>query len=248
MKVFDVDGDFLDPVGAHTHTQDLTVNNVPMLELTDLPTTLEIFKLRLEHYSDPAALEEALKNRSDASKQLAPIQLPNQHFLSYTMYSQSAYRFGDYMAKLALFPSSDLQTALAQGAVITEASEPEQHSHWLREYFQHHDAEYDLRAQLFVAPSQQPVEDTSVPWDETAFPFETVGRVKIPAGQDAFSAARRTFWDDRIRLNVWYGLEAHRPLGSVNRLRKELYKMSSKTRGELNAVELRDIGSVDDIP
>ena len=87
-----------------------------------------------------------------------------------------------------------------------------------------------------------------MPWDETAFPYETVGRVVIPKGQDAFGPARRTFWDDRMKLNVWYGLEAHRPLGSVNRLRKELYKMSARTRGEMNAVEVRDVDSVEQIP
>ena len=248
MKIFNVNGEFLDPIGERTHTQDMTFNNAPMLELTDLPTTLDIFKLREKFYDDPQALTEALKKRSDASKQLAPASLPNQHFLSYTMYSQSAYRFGAYVAKYALFPTAPLQHSLAQDARITASSDPDQHSQWLRSYFQTHDAEYDLRVQLLVSPANQPVEDTSVPWDETAFPYETVGHVMIPQGQDAFGAARRTFWDDRVKLNVWYGLEAHRPLGSVNRLRKELYKMGARMRGEMNAVEVVDVAGVEQIP
>ena len=248
MKIFNVNGEFMDPIDRKTHTQDMTFNNAPMLELTDLPTTLEIFKLREQYYDDQESLTKALKKRSDASKQLAPTQLPNQHFLSYTMYSQSAYRFGDYVAKYALFPTTQVQGSLATNAQITNSSDPDQHSQWLREYFQTHDAEYDLRVQLLVSPYNQPVEDTSTPWDETAFPYETVGHVIIPKGQDPFEPARRTFWDDRVKLNVWYGLEAHRPLGSVNRLRKELYKTSSRTRGELNAVEVGDIDSIEQIP
>ena len=67
MKVFDVHGDFLDPAGAQSRTQDMTFNNAPMLELRDLPTTLEIFKLREKYYDRPAEeLKEELEKRPDA--------------------------------------------------------------------------------------------------------------------------------------------------------------------------------------
>ena len=35
MKVFDVDGDFIDPAGQKTRTHDFTFNNAPGLELRD---------------------------------------------------------------------------------------------------------------------------------------------------------------------------------------------------------------------
>ncbi|KAF2085261.1 heme-dependent catalase [Saccharata proteae CBS 121410] len=251
MKIFNVEGsssDFMEPEGASTHTHDMTFNNAPMLELRDVKTTKEIFAIRNKHYSDHEALEQELKKRPDADTQLAPATLPNQHFVSYVMYSQSAYRFGDYVAKFALFPSTKTQQELAEAAQITDSSGPEQHSTWLREYFLANDAEYELRAQLLVNPEKQPVEDTSVPWEEKDFPFETVGTVKIPKDQDAFDAKRRVFWDDEMKLNPWYGLREHQPLGSVNRLRREVYKLSAKTRSELNAREARAVGGVDDIP
>ena len=75
-----------------------------------------------------------------------------------------------------------------------------------------------------------------------------MGTLVIPKGQDPFDAARRTFWEDRMKLNPWYGLEMHRPLGSVNRLRKELYELSSSMRGKLNATEILEVWSVDEIP
>jgi len=87
--------------------------------------------------------------------------------------------------------------------------------------------------------ADQSVEDCSIPWDEEKYPFETVAKVTLPKGQDVFDSKRRAFWDDHMKLNVWYGLEAHRPLGSVNRLRKSLYQASVKKRADLNAAEVK---------
>jgi hypothetical protein len=221
VRIFDVSGSFLDPVGGRTRTQDLTVNNAPILELRDLPTTVDIFRTRERYFDEPEKIAETLIQRQDAQLQMAPSQLSNRHFLSYTMYSQSVYRWGDYVAKYALFPSSKLQQELASQN-ISDVSDPEQHSLWLRDHFQEHDAEYELKVQFCQSLLQQSVEDTGTQWDETAFPYWTVGRVVIPREQDSFDSARRTFWEDRMKVNVWYGLEAHRPSGSVNRLRRKL--------------------------
>lgn len=249
LKVFDVVGDFLSPEGEKSHTQDFTFNNAPLLELTDLPTAVEIFHIRERHFREPEKIEPELRKRKDKNLQLAPGQLPNQHFLSYTMYSQSAFRWGPYIAKYALFPTGEYQAALEKSHKITDSSDPEQHSKWLKEWFNGtKDATYDFRVQLCQSLSQQPVEDCSIPWDETAFPFRTIGQVILPPGQDVFSAQRRLFWDDEMKLNVWYGLKEHQPLGSVNRLRKELYKRSSQFREKTNAKEVRIISSAEEIP
>lgn len=128
---------------------------------------------------------------------------------------------------------------MADNANISAGSNREQHSIWLREYFQSHDAEFDFRIQLCRNLADQSVEDCSIPWDEEKYPFETVAKVTLPKGQDVFDSKRRAFWDDHMKLNVWYGLEAHRPLGSVNRLRKSLYQASVKKRADLNAAEVK---------
>ena len=250
MKVFNVNGPgkFLDSMGEQTQTQDFTFNNAPLLELRDLPTCLEIFTLREKYFDDPEGLKAHINKREDKDLQLAPTTLPNQHFLSYTMYSQSAYRYGEYIAKYALFPTGDFQDQLAEKAKIDDNSEPDQHSAWLREYFQSHDAEFDFRIQLCQDLSEQSVEDTSKPWDEGKYPFETVAKVVLPRGQDVFEPKRRVFWDDNMKLNTWYGLETHKPLGSVNRLRKKVYQASVAKRAEINATEVFAVSSIEQIP
>jgi hypothetical protein len=133
LKIFDVTGDFLDPMGEKIHTQDMTFNNTPILELTDLPTTVEIFQIRERSFRTPEKSSEEVERRDDAELQMAPTQLPNHHFLGYTMYSQSAYRWGPYVAKYALFPTGKLQEELSKRNQISDQSDPEQHSMWLRE-------------------------------------------------------------------------------------------------------------------
>ncbi|EMC92225.1 hypothetical protein BAUCODRAFT_38244 [Baudoinia panamericana UAMH 10762] len=248
MKVFGVDGTFLSPEGENAKTQDFTFNNAPLLELTDLPTCVEIFDIRNRHFDDKNGRESEIGKRQDKDLQFAPAGLPNQHFMSYTMYSQSAYRYGENVAKYVMFPTGQFQQDLAERAQITDSSDREQHSIWLRQYFQQHDAEFDFRVQLCRKLEEQSVEDTSKPWNEEKYPFETVAKITLPKGQDVFESKRRAFWDDHMKLNVWYGLEAHKPLGSVNRLRKELYKASVVKRAELNAADVKYVSSVDDIP
>ncbi|KAF2673393.1 heme-dependent catalase [Microthyrium microscopicum] len=235
MKVFNVLGDYLEGPGQETHTQDLTFNNAPMLELGDVNRCLEIFRIRERNFLQPEKIDGELKKRSDYQVQKAPMELPNHHFLAYTMYSQSAYRWGPYIAKYALFPVKQSQKDLAESHKITDKSDFDQHSTWLREHFETMSAEYDLRVQLCENLEQQSVEDTTMEWDEKKYPFQTVGTVTIPA-QDSFTAARRVFWEERMRLNVWWGLETMRPLGSVNRLRKEVYAASRTVRENMNCI------------
>jgi hypothetical protein len=248
MTVFDVEGKYLTAEGEKTHRQDLTFNNAPLLELRDVSTAVEIFKIREAHFDHPEEIGEIIKKRPDAKLQMAPSQLPNQHFLSYTMYSQSAYRWGDYVCKYQLVPSSISQSSLASTKKISSTSDPGQHRKWLSKYFAENDAEYDFRVQLLQSVKNQSVEDTGMLWDEMAFPFQTVAKVKLPKGQDSFDEARVKFWEDSMKLNVWYGLETMRPLGSVNRLRKNLYKVSSTNRKDMNGIELVYISSINQIP
>lgn len=51
-----------------------------------------------------------------------------------------------------------------------------------------------------------------------------------------------------MRLDPWHGLAEHRPLGSLNRLRKKVYAASSAMRRKLNAETEVFVSSIDEIP
>lgn len=88
MKVFGVSGDRLLPDQEGLGTQDFLYNNAPMVELTNVKTTLEIQELREKYFDDPTQLKVELGKRSDRSKQFAPSMLPNTYLIGGTMYSQ----------------------------------------------------------------------------------------------------------------------------------------------------------------
>lgn len=150
------------------------------------------------------------------------------------------------MAKYALFPTGELQNSLEK-MKIEDSSDSDQHSKWLQEFFSKNKATYDLRVQLCQSLSQQPIEDCSVAWDETAFPFQTVANIVFPK-QESFSNERRIFWEDAMKLNVWYGLKDMQPLGSVNRLRKRWYENSAQNRAKGNLTEPVAVDNIEQIP
>ena len=78
-----------------------------------------------------------------------------------------------------------------------------------------------------------PVEDPSIAWPEHQSPYETVARIEV-APQTAWSAARAVAIDDGMAFSPWNCQAAHQPLGSVNRVRRDAYAMSSNLRGKIN--------------
>ena len=238
-------------------TQDFTFNNAPMLELTDISTCLSIMQLREQHFDSPTKLGLATKARSDGVKQSAPGMLPNTNIISMPMFTQSAFRFGDYYGHIGLFPASEaMKTARATQSVPSDAA-PTILSDWLVEFYAKNEAKYDMMIQLGTDPVHHPTEDASIVWDEKTAPWQTIGTVTFPMqgdgegvgeGGGVMGAERRTFWEEKVRLNPWMGLEAHRPLGSINRLRRIVYEAAQKQRAKLNANENLFVGSVDDIP
>lgn len=93
MKLFKVQGESIDSTAyGDTNTQDIMMNNAPMLELTDLDTTLEIFTLREKYWRDDEGLKKELAKRNDTTKQMAPGMLPCKPILGMEMFTQCRWR------------------------------------------------------------------------------------------------------------------------------------------------------------
>ena len=246
MKIFNVHGERLEGHSKDDrNTQDFFFNNAPMIELTDIDTCLEIMQMRERNFDSPTGLSLAMKTRTDAIKQHAPGMLPNTNIISHSMFTQSAFRFGDYYGHMALFP---MLLSMKEKEVKVSLNSPyTQLSDWLFDYFKGATARYEFKIQLGTSPEHHPTEDASIVWDELTSPYQTIGTVEFPP-QDSFLQERRVFWEDHMYLDPWRGLAAHRPLGSINRLRKIVYKRSQKKRDELNAKESRNVNSIDEIP
>lgn len=90
-----------------------------------------------------------------------------------------------------------------------------------------------LQIQRQNVNTYMPIEDTSIEWRESDAPFETVAKINVPA-QD-FDTPALNLQCDNQSFNPWFGLEAHRPIGGINRLRKAVYEAVSDYRHSRNA-------------
>jgi hypothetical protein len=96
-------------------------------------------------------------------------------------------------------------------------------------------AEFDFMVQLRADGNAMPVEDPTVEWDERAAPFVPVARITIP--QQDFDTQERREFAENLSFTPWHGLDAHRPLGGINRVRRTVYETISRLRHELNGVQ-----------
>lgn len=171
--------------------------------------------------------------------------LRNTNMISHSFYTQSAFRFGGYYGHIGLFPVLDEMTDRVEKVKSCDSREALRD--WLAEYFAKSGAKYEFKVQLGTSPEHHPTEDGSVVWDEATAPYHTIATIQFPL-RDTLTAERRTFWEDRMKLNPWDALAEHRPLGSINRLRKVVYDMSRKKREAVNATTTKAVNGVDEIP
>ncbi|EXF95453.1 catalase [Pseudomonas fluorescens HK44] len=150
-----------------------------------------------------------------------------------TYFSVSPYKFGTANAKFRVAPDPDScpgYTLPAQNQALPN---------FLRSAL-NQQLSTDRVPACFVLQIQRqdptrymPIEDTSIEWRESDAPFETVARIRIPA-QD-FDTPALNLECDNQSFNPWFGLEAHRPIGGINRLRKAVYEAVSDYRHARNA-------------
>ncbi len=169
---------------------------------------------------------EALGGKSAALSALGGHPATNP--LGETFWSQAPILYGPYVAKISVAPISPELVALTGQKIDLS------HADALREaviaHFAQHGGEWEVRVQLALDPHDTPIEDASVVWPEDKTPFVPVARL-IAGRQEGWSAALSAKIDDGLSFSPWHALAAHRPLGSIMRVRKAAYEMSGGFRG-----------------
>ena len=73
-----------------------------------------------------------------------------------------------------------------------------------------------------------PVEDATVQWPESESPYRTVALLLIP--RQEIDTPEQKAVARQLAFNVWHAVADHRPLGGINRLRREVYPISAAWR------------------
>ncbi len=164
---------------------------------------------------------------------LATLSPPPESPTRTTYFSVSPYKFGEANAKFRVMPDPDNCPA------YTLPKQNQDLPNFLRSALNQQlstdrvPACFVLQIQRQDANRFMPIEDTSIEWREQDSPFQTVAKITLPP-QD-FDTPALNLLCDNLSFNPWFGIEAHRPIGGINRLRKAVYEAVSDYRHSRNA-------------
>ena len=168
---------------------------------------------------------------------------PETHILGDTFYSQVPVLYGEYIVKLAVAPISPSLTALTD-APLEVNGKPDALRSAVTEFFASTPATWEVRVQLCTDLETTPVENAAKVWPEDKSPYITVARITAQP-QETWTEGRKRAVDEGYSFSPWHGLAAHRPLGSVMRVRKAAYEMGKQFRSQKGGVTIVEPRSVD---
>ena len=243
LKILNVPGARL-PGSETETTQNYVLGNSPSFQVA----TAKAFLSQLKPLAATTGRAEPLKHAVSVLSRTAEaaLELVGQksatlttlagqaktHLLGDTFYSQAALLHGAYFGKIALSPVSPSLQALSQQK-LKLSGHPNAIRDAIRDYFRVNDAVWELRIQLATDIDKMPIEDAATLWPESDSPYLPVARI-IASAQDIWPDAGRAEIEDRMAFNPWTGLAAHRPLGSIMRVRRRAYAAARAYRAETN--------------
>lgn len=210
IKVLGVEGENLTP-GATA--QDFILNSHPVMMV---PGTREF--LELLQANEAGGLRRALYFLTHAKA--ATIAFASRAnttcHLDIPYWSTTPYRYGTGRAvKYIAMPTSPNKSQMP--AALTDT--------YLRDALESRlagqEATFDFMIQLQKDARRMPIEDASVEWKAEDSPYLRVARIRIPP-QPVLEASRVARCE-QVAFNPWNCLADHRPLGSMNRARREIY-------------------------
>lgn len=142
-------------------------------------------------------------------------------------FSSVPFRFGPRVVKYALRPNET-------GAQIPSDPSDDYLFDAMRNYLANQDSYMDFEIQYQTDPNKMPIEDATIPWNENQSPFIKIASIKIPA--QVFDSPEQKEFDDSLTFNPWHCLPEHRPLGGINRSRKDIMLALSDLRLNTNNV------------
>ena len=234
IKILDVPGEklFADP--AHPAAQDFILISSPYFFVNGSAGYTEFFRIvnnggLLSLFKIPFIL--GLGGTINAGKMLSQ-KIDNP--LNVRYYSVTPYQLGDaaqnQVVKYSTKPCAPNDAAKADDG-------PNFLRHAMQDHLRDGSACFIFGVQTRPDDSYS-IEDVITEWPEDGAPFIDVARIEIP--QQEFDTAPQNEACESMSYNPWHSVEAHRPLGTVNRMRRVVYEIISALRFDMNDVSLAE--------
>lgn len=257
IKILGVEGERLTGT-ENAKTQDFVLVNGPAFLAPNAKKFLSSLKLLATTTDKVPSLKKALSTVLQSTEKLieavggesATIKSmgghPETNILGETYFSQAPILYGQYMAKISVAPISDALLQL-KNSLVDLTDKPNGLREAVITYFSNQSAEWELRVQLCTDLESMPIENSSVAWPEDLSPYIAVARITVKP-QSGWSEARSIIVDDGMSFSPWHGIAAHRPIGSIMRVRKMAYALSAKFRAERNGQPMLEPEHLNDFP
>jgi hypothetical protein len=218
IAVADVAGDNLTPGATAQH---FVLNSHPVMVTPDARSFMAFLEA-----SEAGGIRRLLyvaRHPTVARIGLAARQRPSCH-LDISYWSATPYLFGAGRAvKYRARPTS------ARTSPMPAAPTDDYLAHALAAHLRDGEATFDVLVQFQADAARMPIEDATVEWKEDDSPWIAVARLRIPPQA---VTAPDTAPCEALAFDPWIALVEHRPLGSMNRVRRAIYPALAALRQE----------------
>ena len=232
IKLFGVQGEWISPEGAEQGQQDFVLLSVPYFFINSAKDYTKVIDVK----DNGTKLEElklietiGLKGTKNISEFFSA-QIGNP--LEQRYYSAVPYRLGTGSDRIAV------KYSVRQCSPTSTAIPEDPDRNYLRDALADTLAKEDSCLEFMVQRKigdEMSVEDSLNEWSEDVSPFVTVAKIQIP--QQVFNTAEQNTACEAMSFNPWHSLAAHKPVGSINRVRYVVYEGISAMRRQMNQTE-----------
>ena len=156
------------------------------------------------------------------------------HVASNTYFSMAPIRFGKYVAKYRAKPVGDRHDTYLD-LIKRLGSKADALRLALEETLRTQELLFEFQVQLRTSERTMPIEDPTVEWPESESPYRTVAHLLLPRQEIELFRQQDAY--KNLSFNVWHALAVHRPLGGINRVRRQVYTLSSAWRRQQAGVK-----------
>ncbi len=221
IKILGVKGKKLLEDKSESNTQDILLLSNPVLPIRNAEDFLKVVNSKVLFFINPFHFHELKIAMSSRKNHPSP--------LSIRYWSTTPYLFGEGRAvKYSAVPCSTSNRKLPTNLSENYLKDA------MKEQLTHNDICFDIMVQFQKDPYKMPIEDATIVWDENLSPFQKVAKIIIP--KQKFDFEDQINFCENISMNPWHSLVEHRPLGSINRARRDVYNAISKFRHEKNGI------------
>jgi len=231
IKIFNIYDDTLIKSDNGPDTQDFLMHDSPVFFTADLEDYNRFVESddKILYFID--GINPFKWKLRELQHGLATLKKPPVSPLRTQYFSNTAYKLGPHNIKFSAQSCSPAEIDPGQ-----DKTDPDFLRKTMAEELKTGEGCFNFMVQLQDPDKYMPIEDPSILWKESDSAFITVAKIIIP--NQEFDSEQQQQFCENLSFAPWNALPEHRPIGQLNRIRKEVYAASSKYRHENNQTEI----------